>query len=302
MAKKCKIAVGASSFAAADQEALDLLRRHNCEVALNPYGRKLTESETTGFITNADGLLAGLEPLNRKVLHEVRGSLRAIARIGIGLDNIDLPAAAEFGIKVSNTPEGPAQGVAEMTVAALLAICRRLIWVNQGLHDRFWLKQMGKSIDGLKILLVGYGNIGRRAASLLEAVGAEIIIFDPAFPEISVASLEDGLAGAEVVSLHAAGNRQIIGEREISQMRDGVILLNSARGGLVDEEALCHALKSGKVSACWLDVFSEEPYTGELCECENALLTPHLSTYTDKCRRDMELQAVKNLLRDLDVV
>jgi D-3-phosphoglycerate dehydrogenase len=296
-----KIVVGASSFASADQDALELLRHHGCQVHINPYGRKLTEVETVDCLEGAVGLLAGLEPLNRRVLEARRDTLKAVARIGIGLDNVDSEAAAEFGIKVSNTPDGPTQGVAEMTLAALLTICRGLVSANEKMHCKQWDKTLGHSIMGLTILVLGYGRIGRAVSKLFRALGANILVYDPALKDISVKSLEEGLRQAQAVSIHASGEKELIGAKELATMPQGAILLNSARGGLVNETALYDALKSGHLSACWLDVFSEEPYSGLLCDCPNALLTPHLSTYTGKCRKDMEMQAVVNLLRDLNV-
>lgn len=297
-----KIVVGASSFATADQYSLNLLKQHGYQVRLNPYGRKLTEAETIDFLKGADGLLAGLEPLNRLVLESARGQLKAIARIGVGMTNVDQEAAAELGFKVSNTPDGPTQGVAEMTLAALLTLGRRLITTNAALHERKWPKELGRSLDGLKVLVAGYGRIGRRVAELLKAFQAEVLIYDPACPELSVPSLAEGLKQAQVVSLHAGGEEELIGPRELALLPEGALLLNSARGGLVDEEALYQALQSGRLAGCWLDVFREEPYSGPLCDCPTALLTPHTGTYTDKCRQDMERQATLNLLRDLDVL
>ena len=298
-----KVVIGASSFAAADQTALNFLLDHGCEVIKNPRGRKLTEEETIAFIQGADGLLAGLEPLNRKVLSAAGRGLKAIARIGTGLDNVDLAAAEALGIKVSNTPDGPTAGVAEMTVAALLALSRRLVSADRNMHSRAWVKEMGRSLSGLTVLIIGFGRIGRAVAERLEVFGSDILVYDPiGAPDLSAGTLEDLLPRADVISLHAGGEALILGPREFQLLRPGAVLLNSARAGLVDEQALLGALRSGRLAGCWLDVFSPEPYDGPLCDCENALLTPHLSTYTDQCRRQMEWQAVNNLLRDLNVI
>ena len=293
------IVVGSSSFARASEKPLQLLREHGAEVKLNPYGRKLSREETIEFLRGADGILAGLEPLDREVLSTCRGTLKAIARIGIGMDNVDIQAAREFGIAVSNTPDGPTQAVAELTVTALLALCRGLVPLSAALHSRQWKKQMGVSVMGMKVLLIGYGRIGQAVASLLRSLGAEILIWDPARPDVSVPSMEEGLKQAQAVSLHASGTQQIIGKRELELLPAGAFLLNSARGGLVDEDALCQALNSGRLGGCWLDAFSAEPYTGPLCDCPTALLTPHVSTYTGLCRVNMETEAVRNLLRDI---
>ena len=158
-----------------------------------------------------------------------------------------------------------------------------------------------------KVLLVGYGRIGRRVCELLRAFDAKILVVDPVLSADALiegeqlVTLTEGLRQAQVITLHASGTTQIIGEDQFAQMQDGVILLNSARGELVDEDALVQALESGKVGGAWFDVFWIEPYQGRLCQYDQVLLTPHISTYTKQCRLDMEVTAVKNLLRDLGV-
>ncbi|RRK33737.1 hydroxyacid dehydrogenase [Schaedlerella arabinosiphila] len=293
-----KVVVGASSFGDTNSEVIDILKSKGIEIVKNPYGRKMNQEEIIKHLQGADGLLAGLEPLNEEVFIQCP-NLKAIARIGIGMDNVDQEAAARYKIKVSNTPEGPTSAVAEMTLTALLSICHNLIDANDDIHNGIWKKRMGKSIQGMKVLVIGYGHIGKKTAELLERLGAEISIYDKYISEVSVPSLEQGVAQADVITLHASGKEEIISQELIQQMKDGVIILNSARGGLVNEQALYDALKSNKVAAFWGDALWEEPYEGIIKECKNAILTPHICTYTTSCRTSMEKQAVENLLGDL---
>lgn len=282
-----------------------MLERAGCQVVPNPYGRRLDEVEIIRHLKGVDGLIAGLEPLNAKVIASA-AQLKAIARVGIGVTNVDFDAAAVHGVKVSNTPDGPVDAVAEMTLAGLLALCRRLVPANEALHKGEWNKLIGMGLRGARVLLVGYGRIGRRVAELLRAFGAELLVYDP-FLEGStdlggarrVENLIEGLADADVVTLHASGTDTLFGRDEFDAMMPGVLLLNSARGELVDEGALVAALESGKVAGAWFDAFWEEPYAGRLTEFEQVLLTPHVGTYTRQCRLSMESAAVENLLRDL---
>jgi len=250
--------------------------------------------------------IAGLEPLNKRVLSTFP-KLKAVARVGIGMDNVDIEAANELGIKVSNTPDEPAQAVAEMTLAALLALCRGLVTADTAMHAGRWQKAIGTGLIGTKVLLIGYGRIGRRVGELLRIFGAEVLVTDPFLSDSQLndderlVSLDQGLNEASVISLHASGNEVILRDNEFRRMQNGVILLNAARGELVDENALIKALEKGKVSGAWLDVFRQEPYQGRLLEFEQVLLTPHISTYTRQCRLNMEMAAVKNLLRDLKI-
>lgn len=296
-----KVVVGASSFATESKKAVELLNAHGVEVVKNPFGRRMTQSEIIEHLQGADGLLAGLEPLNEEVFSACP-QLKAIARIGIGMDNVDIEAAKRRGIKVSNTPDGPTNAVAEMTLAALLSIAHQIIPANNDIHSGVWKKRMGFSIQGLKVLIIGYGRIGRRTAELMQKLGAEIMIYDKFQNQVSNCTLEEGLAKADVISLHASGAEMILSEKELCLCKEGIVILNSARGGLIEENALYDCLQSGKVSWFWGDALWQEPYNGKLIECKNAILTPHICTYTTTCREDMELTATKNLMEDLGIV
>lgn len=301
-----KVSIGPSSFAAVDQAPLELLESNGLEVIPNPCSRKLTEDEIIHHLKGVDGLLAGLEPLNANVLQKC-SQLKAIARVGVGMENVDVTAAQKLSIKVSNTPEGPIDAVAEMTLTAALALSRSILPTNDSLHKKQWEKSISIGLKNSHILIIGYGRIGQRVAELFRGFGAHIMICDPVVRQDDLqhneglVELKDGLKSADIISLHAGGNEPILTESEFYIMQDGVIVLNSARANLIDETTLFNALDSGKVASAWLDVFSEEPYTGRLTEYQQVLLTPHISTYTIQCRRDMEIAAVNNLLRDLEV-
>jgi len=300
-----RIAIGPSSFGEADAAPIAALRAAGVEIVPNPFGRRLSEDEIIKHLAGADGLIAGLEPLNRRVLGSAAPRLRAIARVGIGMDNVDLTAAAELRVRVSNTPEEPANAVAELVVAALLAIGRELVPTNDAMHRGEWKKCIGSGVAGLTVLLVGYGRIGRRVGDLLRPFGVAILVADPFVGADTLlhgerhVGLEEGLAQADVVSLHAAGKTTLLGPDQFARLKPGAVLLNSARGELVSETALCEALDAGRVRGAWCDVFAQEPYSGALLRYPQVLLTPHVGTYTAQCRRDMELAAVRNLLRDL---
>lgn len=301
-----KIIIGSSTFADEDKTPLRLLEQAGVEFMLNPLGRRWNEEETIRHLAGVDGLLAGLEPLTRRVMESTGGRLKAIARIGIGMNNVDQAAARDLGIKVSNTPDGPTEAVAEMTLAALLSLARDLEGMNRAMHAGQWPKQISRSLGELAVLVVGYGRIGRRTARRLADAGCTICVHDPYLPagtpcEFARVSLDEGLAKADVVSLHASGAQPILTDREFALVRPGVILLNPSRGELVDEAALLRALDAGRVGKAWFDAFWREPYDGVLKNYPQVLLTPHACTYTRRCRREMESEAVQNLLRDLGV-
>lgn len=299
------VAIGASSFAEEDPAPLRILETAGVNVKPNPFRRRLNEEEIIAHLDGVDGLIAGLEPLSRRVI-ESAPRLKAIARVGIGVTNVDFDAARERGVKVSSTPEGPTEAVAEMTLAAMLALGRRIVESDRAFHAGEWKKLIGSSIAGSIVLFVGFGRIGRRTAELVAVLGGKILVYDPYIGDGDVprgarrvADLRDGLREADIVTLHAAGDRCLLDAAMFDTMKPGAVLLNSARGELVDESALIAALDSGTVRAAWFDAFWKEPYTGPLTKYDQVLLTPHVATYTKQCRLSMETAAVNNLLRDL---
>lgn len=301
------VAIGPSSFGDSDPAPLEMLTRAGVEVRENPFKRRLTEAETIKQLKGVDGLIAGLEPLNRTVIAASAPRLKAIARVGIGVSNVDFDAAAAFGVKVSSTPEAPAEAVAEMTLTALLALSRQLLPINGAMHERRWEKTIASSVAGATALVIGYGRIGARVATLLQAFGAEVLICDPALTQqalpqgCTLCTLEEGLSRADIITLHAGGDQPILERPQFELVKKGALLLNSARGELVGQSALIVALEEGSIAGAWFDAFWEEPYTGKLCDYPQVLLTPHTATYTTRCRLSMETQAVENLLRDLGV-
>lgn len=301
-----KVIIAPSSFAVEDSTPLCLLESAGFEVIPNPVGRRWTEDEAVKFLNGVDGLIAGLEPLNRRVLSSTHGRLKALARVGIGMTNVDLAAAAELGIRVSSTPSAPSEAVAEMTLAALLALNRELPAMNASLHSGQWSKMISRGMRETILLIVGYGRIGRTVAGHAKALGATIHVFDPftsavadGVVDVYHTSLETALSVADAISLHASGEKTLLGVRELACLKRGSILLNSARGELVDEQALVDALERGQVGKAWFDAFWQEPYQGPLAKFPQVLLTPHAATYTRGCRLQMETEAANNLIRDL---
>jgi len=295
-----KIAISTSTFGQKDKAARELLNDTGAEIIENPYGRKLTESEIIKHLDSVDGLIAGLEPLNQKVISSVH-KLKAIARVGIGMDNIDLEYAKNKGILVSNTPEEPSFAVAELTLTAALCIKRNIIAFNNELHNGIWTKQVAGSLKKTNILIIGYGRIGQKVAEFYRILEADIYVYDPYIEVKNSIDLHKGIKNADIISLHASGKDEILSEAEFELMKTGVVILNAARAQLINENSLVNNIENGKVGGAWLDVFWDEPYAGKLTEFSNVLLTPHVSTYTFHCRKSMETQAVKNIIRDLNL-
>lgn len=301
---KIKILLGTSTFSELDKAPLLKLLGMGFEVVENPFKRKLTKEELFNLLPGVTGIIAGLEPLDRDVLKN--SGLKVISRCGSGLSNVDLDAAKELGVIVKNTPIAPVNAVAELTVGCLLSVLRHIRQMDAALHNNKWSKIIGRQLNGMNVTVIGFGNIGQRVAQLLNAFGANICAVDPAYSgKVSgfpVVDLDDGLKVADVISLHCSGEKCLLGKNQFDLMKDGVYILNGARGGLIDEDALKSALDSKRVAGAWLDTFQSEPYSGALLKYEQVILTPHIGSYTSECRSNMEMEAVDNLIEALGKV
>lgn len=297
-----KVLIGPSSFASKDRLPMDRLLEVGCEVIDNPFKRKLTKSELVALLANGvSGIIAGLESLDREVLE--KSNLRVISRCGSGLSNVDLAAAKDLGIRVYATPDAPVCAVAELTLCNMLNLLRFTQQMDRDLHEGRWVKRIGFQLEGKTVAIVGFGRIGRRVASLLAPFQTKILAVDPYLPgpvsPVSVVPLEKALPQADIVTIHCSGEGCVVGERELSLMKCGALLLNAARGGSVDENALVQAIDQGRIAGAWIDTFEQEPYRGPLASYPQVILTPHVGSYTLECRRQMENEAVENLISAL---
>jgi len=300
-----KVFISTTSFAKDDIKPMNLLREAELEVYVNSFAKTLSEDEIKRFIYDKDFLIAGTEPLTHGVF-EVAKKLKIISRCGVGMDNVDINAAAQMGIKVFNTPYGPTQSVAELTIGLILDLLRRVSVMNSDIRAGIWKKQVGNLLKGKKIGIIGFGRIGKRVAELLIPFDVDIAYFDPYVQQsnlkISSRPLEELFRWADIITLHCSGQgdgKTIISREELRKMKKGAWLINTSRGGLIDEEYLYNSLKNGDLSGAALDVFEREPYRGPLSELDNIILTPHIGSYAKEGRIEMEIQAVTNLLEGI---
>jgi D-3-phosphoglycerate dehydrogenase len=298
-----KILIGTSSFGLADDAPLRTLAAAGIDVVMNPYGRKINDAELPALLTDdIVGLIAGLETLSRPMLST--SSVRVISRVGAGMSNVDLPAAHDLGILVYSTPDAPTQAVAELTLGAMLSLLREIPAMDRDLHAGSWVKRLGRQLDQRTVAIVGFGRVGRRVAALLAPFGTRVVVVAPSMEEanvdgLPVLTLEDALAQADIVTVHASGEEPILDEHAFALMHEGTLILNAARGGCVSEPALIAALDAGRVAGAWIDTFETEPYAGPLTAYDNVLLTPHVGSNTVECRVEMERDAVDHLLMGL---
>ncbi len=298
-----RIAVTTTSFCKDDPGARKLLEGAGFAIACNRLGRKLTPAETSALLEDCCGVFAGTETYSRELMGKLKG-LKVISRCGTGMDAIDLEAAKEMGITVLNTPEAPSTAVAELTLGLILALLRRIPESDKAVKEGRWQKASGRLLEGKDVGIVGMGRIGAKVAGLVDAFGARPAYFDIAGDRQSrfqQKRLDELLAWADIVTLHcsAPAGKPVIGQEEMAKMKKGAVLINTSRAACVDEKALTDALKKGALAGAGLDVFSEEPYTGELREAANVVLTPHIGSYAIESRIRMEREAAENLIAGL---
>lgn len=237
-------------------------------------------------------------------------TLKVISKHGVGVSNIAVEAATRRGIPVYVTPGANAQSVAEMTLGLMFAAARRIGWMDAELHAGRWSRaQDGVELHGKTVALVGFGQIGQRVAGVCLALGMQVVAFDPALKDGKspvqgarlLPSLADLLPLAEVLSLHVPLNkhtRNMIGEAEFARLPRGAILVNTARGEVVDEDALVAALRSGQLHAAGLDTMAVEPLPSgsPLASLQNVVLTPHVGGSTPAALAAMATGAARNVL------
>ena len=294
-----------SSFGNDAPHLFEILQKKGFQVALNPFGRKLTEKELKGLLEKHKpvGLLAGTEPVTDSVLKDAKEYLKVISRIGVGWDNVDRKAAEELGIQIFRTEGVLNQAVAELTLGMILSALRAIPLQDRQIRDGVWQKRMGRLLQGKVVGVIGFGSIGQCVGKLISAFDATVLYYDPVSTNVAWAksvSIHKLLAQSDIVTIHADAQKQILGENELlSLCKPGVVIVNTSRGSLIDEDALYKALVSGRVAFACLDVFDQEPYFGPLTQLENVIMTPHIGSYAMEARIRMEEMAVENLLKAL---
>ena len=299
-----QVLISTSSFNLANFAQLSDLKKAGVEVKLNPFAARLTEEQVIDLLgTDTIGLIAGLEPLTQNVLKSAK-SLKVIARVGTGLDSVDLVAAKELEIIVLNTPDAPTKAVAELTIAHILGLLRHVSQADRQIRSGVWKGLMGSLLETKTVGIVGFGRIGKRVATLLSAFGASVIISDAQVKsgDFQNVGLDELCTRSDIVSLHlpySEATHHIIDEKRMNLMKKGSFIVNISRGGLVDEAMLLVSLKSGHIAGAALDCFEQEPYEGELRNLENVQITAHMGSYARETRDLMEQEASRLLVNAL---
>lgn len=281
------------------------------EVLLPPVVQQLSEGELIEHLRDAEGIIVGDDPLTATVL-ERSNRLRAISKWGVGIDNIDLAAAARLGIRVTNTPGMFGDEVADVVIGYLIMLARQLHRVDARVRAGEWAKIEGVSLAGRTLGIIGLGAIGQAVARRGIALGMTVIgaeVFEPnaqAAERLGVAVMPQDrlLREADVMSLNCPltpENRHMIDADAMATMRRGAWIINTARGPIIEEAALVEALRSGQIGAAALDVFEVEPLPADspLRSFNNVILGAHNSSNTAEAVQRTSVKAIENLIRGL---
>ena len=300
-----KILISTSSFATESTEPLDRLKDAGIAYVINPLKRKLTLDETIQLLNDMDGVIAGTEAYPKSVLEKLP-KLKLISRCGAGTDGIDKDALKSMGIALFNTPQVHVTAVAELAIAGLLSLSRKIVPQHELLVSGKWEKKMGVNISQKTIGIIGFGKVGQAVAQMLSGFSCKLLIYDPFYkqaiePSIGklVNSLDEIWSQSDVISLHIPSTpetKELLNTQSLAKLKHHVIILNTSRGDLITESALVEFLTNNPSAGAYLDVFEQEPYQGALTQLQNVVLTPHIGTFTLETRSNMELEAAINLI------
>jgi D-3-phosphoglycerate dehydrogenase / 2-oxoglutarate reductase len=307
---KDKILVTPRSLTAGQHPVALRLREAGYEVVCSAAGKQPGEEELLRLLPGCVGYLAGVEPITARVLEAAAG-LKVISRNGVGINNIDLAAAKRLGIVVCKAVGANARGVAELTIAHILALARWLPLSDRGIKAGGWERRKGVELEGKTLALIGCGHVGRMVARFALALDMKVLAYD-VLPDTTFApsrdfsfvSLNEALEKSDFISLHCPplpDGKPLLDSAVLGRLRRGAFLINTARAELVDGQALLAAIRSGQVAGAAIDVFATEPPPAgdPLLASDRVIASPHIGGFTDESVDRAAYVAADNLLAEL---
>ena len=304
-----KVLITTVPFGEKNREPLNALESHNIEYLINPLNKKLTEDELLSLVADFDVIIAGTEQISDRIM-EKASNLKMISRVGIGLDSVDLLAAEKRNIKISYTPDAPAPAVAELTVGMMLTLLRSVHVSNSQMHLGEWYRFFGRRLSEVTIGIIGIGRIGQGVLEHLKGFkNPRILVNDTSVKDdignkfnVEWSSKEEIYKQSDIVSLHlplTGKTKDMIQKKHLLSMKTDAIIINTSRGGIINESDLYEVMQSGHLSGAAIDVFNNEPYSGDLNKIERCLLTAHMGSMSVDCRTRMEIEATEEAVRFL---
>ena len=304
-----KVLVTPRSFGKTDPEAFEILRRAGLEIVVNDSGGILGRDDLALRLADCDGVVLGVDPLDAEIIAKAP-RLKAVAKYGVGIDNIDMDACKARGISVTRTVGANADAVADYAFALMMAAARRVVKIDTMCRKGDWTKLTSIDINGKTLGILGMGAIGRGMAARGRGFAMKILGYDVFWDEdyavaakVKRATLDEIYHEADFISLHVPLNeetRGMIGREELAMMKPTAVIVNTARGGIIDETALLDALKNGVIYGAGIDAFEKEPpENDEWFKLDNIVLGSHAAASTTGAIERMGRMAAENLVRDL---
>jgi len=305
-----KILVTPASFKqGASPSVMDRLKNFSDDIVFNTKGKPLTEDELVAALKGCEGCIAGLDPFSRRVI-ESADKLKVISRYGTGVDNVDVAAAQEKGITVCRTPGVNSQAVAELAITFMLCLARQVPMLDRKTREGHWVRSVGIELHKKTLGILGLGAVGKKTARIAAGFSMNVLACDPGIDAgyakdngIQPVDFDTLLKESDFLSLHLPlkpDTRHIISAEAMKRMKRGAIIINTARGGLIDEAAACGLIKSGHLDGLGLDVYEEEPpQNSPLFGLENVVFTPHTAAHTTEATAGMASMSVENLINAL---
>ncbi|MFB2552446.1 phosphoglycerate dehydrogenase [Ensifer soli] len=309
MSAAARILVTPRSLTSEPHPDIERLRERGFDIVYCRAGQIPSEDELVDLVPGCVGWLAGVEPVSPRVVEAADG-LKVISRNGVGIDNLPADALARRGVRVMIAEGANAPGVAELTIGLMFAAMRSIPLADAGIKAGTWPRRRGIEIRGRSVGIIGCGAIGREVARMVVALGADVIAFDPLRPDLDLppgrfawGEIDGIVATAEILTLHCPLPRDgsvLLDRRRLSTVRDGLILVNTARAGLVDEDALIGALDAGRIAGYATDVFEPEPPVSlRLAGHERVIATSHIGGFTTESVDRATRIAADNLIAAL---
>jgi D-3-phosphoglycerate dehydrogenase/(S)-sulfolactate dehydrogenase len=298
-----------SSYLAPGDAVYDQLTSAGCDVVYSrPQDRHGVSNHLRDALKNADAVIAGTEPFGSDEFAEAL-HLKIIARTGVGYDNIDLDAATQHGVTVCTTPGANANAVAELTLGLMLDCARSISQSRQRVVTGEWEQVSGTELSGTKLGVIGLGAIGRRVTVLARAIGMSVCAYDKLFDSaflsehhVEPVSMDELMRTSDFITLHVGLTPEtvnLIGAPELGRMKSNAVVINTSRGGIVDEVALANAIREGVVGGAGLDVLAREPAEAgnDLMGLEKCIITPHIAGATRQARGESGRMAADQVIK-----
>lgn len=301
-----KVLIATYPFGLCGTKPVDILNNTGWEIIYNSFGRRLKGNEVCEMLKDVDGVIAGTEPYIKETIEKCK-NLKVIARVGVGLDNVDYQACKDNNVVLTYTPEAPAEGVADLTIAQIINLFRGIFISDKSVKEGRWNRYLGYLLSEKKIGVLGVGRIGSRVIKRLKSFNVNPIYACDLIPKKEIEdviwlSKEELFKTCDLVTIHIPMNKNnfhCVGMNEMSKMKEGSFIINTSRGLIVDEKELISLLYNKHLRGVALDVFENEPDVGPLKDFDNVILTSHIGASAHKSRYLMELGAVEDCIRVL---